>query len=144
VLAIVFKIYIFWASAFISLAAVHTQTGAVQNKSIACQADFFLLVSKQENVSCPVFLHQSNNRQTSVHGMFCYDAFFQPHTHANKKYLPIFRKCGIFTEKKEQLLKHKLVDHFFEEACQGKQNKTRPKFFKRVWGHFGLMVRGLS
>jgi hypothetical protein len=39
-------------------AAMHT--GVVQNKSIACQADQFLLDGKKEKISCPVFLLQSN------------------------------------------------------------------------------------
>jgi hypothetical protein len=41
-----------------TLAAMHT--GVVQNKSIACQADRFLLDGKKEKFSCPIFLLQSN------------------------------------------------------------------------------------
>jgi hypothetical protein len=41
-----------------TLAAAHT--AVVQNKSIACQADVFLLYQNKEKNSCPVFSHQSN------------------------------------------------------------------------------------
>jgi hypothetical protein len=47
-------------------------TGIVQNKSIACEADRFLLDGKKEKFSCPVFLLQSNlllkKMATNVHG----------------------------------------------------------------------------
>jgi hypothetical protein len=41
-----------------AMAAMHT--GVVQNKSIACQADWFLLDGNKEQILCPVFLLQSN------------------------------------------------------------------------------------
>jgi hypothetical protein len=41
-----------------TLATVHT--GVAHDKSIACQADWLLLVSKKEHFSCPIFLNQSN------------------------------------------------------------------------------------
>jgi hypothetical protein len=56
-----------------TLAAMHT--GVVQNKSIACQADRFLLDGKKEKFSCPIFLLQSNlllkKTATNVHGSQC-------------------------------------------------------------------------
>jgi hypothetical protein len=54
-------------------------TGVVQNKSIACQADRFLLDGKKEKFSCPIFLLQSNlllkKTATNVHGSQCQWAF---------------------------------------------------------------------